>query len=206
MVYPAGNVTSCQQIAGRLIDLGWTRTGDCYPRSVRLRACGGLDSAVGESSLIEADRPHPRPLSQRAREAIRHSAGKELPFWHAAACGRNDFSLFWQTLRGRPAAAEDGGRDPRRKSLRYGYLCIIMVVVRDRPRFAAGTASEEEFLSPLHDKVSHVRPDRISRHDPGSGGPCRRDVSNRQPASGVALTVGRHKRPLARDGGRRDEG
>ncbi len=33
VVHPAGNVTSCQQMAGRLIELGWVRTQDCYPRA-----------------------------------------------------------------------------------------------------------------------------------------------------------------------------
>jgi hypothetical protein len=33
VVHPAGNVVSCQQMAGRLVDLGWIRTEECYPRS-----------------------------------------------------------------------------------------------------------------------------------------------------------------------------
>jgi len=32
VVHPAGNVASCQQMAGKLIELGWTRTEECYPR------------------------------------------------------------------------------------------------------------------------------------------------------------------------------
>ena len=32
VVHPAGNVTSCQQMASRLIALGWIRTEECYPR------------------------------------------------------------------------------------------------------------------------------------------------------------------------------
>ncbi len=29
VVHPAGNVASCQQMASRLIELGWTRTKEC---------------------------------------------------------------------------------------------------------------------------------------------------------------------------------
>jgi hypothetical protein len=32
VVHPAGNVGSCQQMAGRLLALGWTRTEECFPR------------------------------------------------------------------------------------------------------------------------------------------------------------------------------
>ena len=32
VVHPAGNITSCQQMARHLIDLGWIRTEDCHPR------------------------------------------------------------------------------------------------------------------------------------------------------------------------------
>ncbi len=32
VVHPAGNITSCEQMARRLIDLGWIRTEDCYSR------------------------------------------------------------------------------------------------------------------------------------------------------------------------------
>ena len=32
VVHPAGNVTSCQEMAGRLITLGWICTEECYPR------------------------------------------------------------------------------------------------------------------------------------------------------------------------------
>jgi hypothetical protein len=32
VVHPAGNVESCQHMARRLLDLGWTRTAECYPR------------------------------------------------------------------------------------------------------------------------------------------------------------------------------
>lgn len=35
VVHPAGNVTSCQQMAGKLIALGWTRTEECFPRATR---------------------------------------------------------------------------------------------------------------------------------------------------------------------------
>ena len=32
VVHPAGNIISCQQMAERLIEIGWTRTEECYPR------------------------------------------------------------------------------------------------------------------------------------------------------------------------------
>ncbi|MEI8375791.1 MAG: hypothetical protein WCJ35_23460 [Planctomycetota bacterium] len=34
VVHPAGNIASCQQMAARLIELGWTRTEECYPRPI----------------------------------------------------------------------------------------------------------------------------------------------------------------------------
>ncbi|NQT36315.1 MAG: hypothetical protein HQ581_02435 [Planctomycetes bacterium] len=33
VVHPAGDVVSCRQMAQRMLDLGWSRTEKCYPRS-----------------------------------------------------------------------------------------------------------------------------------------------------------------------------
>ena len=35
VVHPAGNVKSCRQMAQTLLDCGWTRTEECYPRTAR---------------------------------------------------------------------------------------------------------------------------------------------------------------------------
>jgi hypothetical protein len=63
VVHPAGNIVSCRQMAGRLIDLGWTRTEECYPspnpdpadalRAIRLYPPGPHDYFIEFLNLPE---------------------------------------------------------------------------------------------------------------------------------------------------------
>ena len=70
VVHPAGNVISCRQMAGKLIDLGWIRTQDCFPspapepaddlRAIRLYPPGSHDYFIEFLNLPQQGQEEPK--------------------------------------------------------------------------------------------------------------------------------------------------
>lgn len=70
VVHPAGNITSCQQMARKLLTLGWTRTEECYPkpnpdpaedlRAIRLYPPGSHDYFLEFLNVPELGQQEPK--------------------------------------------------------------------------------------------------------------------------------------------------
>lgn len=74
VVHPAGHVVSCQQMAHQMLDLGWTRTEQCYPqpnpepkddlRAIRLYPPNSQDYFVEFLNIPQQDQKEPKEWIQ----------------------------------------------------------------------------------------------------------------------------------------------